>query len=122
MGNILKLIALVVALFFVLMFFFKIYAKEKVRRMEGKEMKHLEDGMIYFYSEGCGACRMMRPEVEKVKERLKVMEVDVGTSEGLKLAKELGVMATPTTLLVKDGIIKKAFVGFVKHEKILKEV
>ncbi len=34
----------------------------------------------------------------------------------------VGIMATPTTLVVKDGIIKKAFVGVVKHHRILQEV
>ena len=35
---------------------------------------------------------------------------------------ELGIVATPTTLVVKDGIIRKVFVGVIKSERILKEV
>ncbi|WP_256370832.1 hypothetical protein [Pampinifervens florentissimum] len=34
----------------------------------------------------------------------------------------VGIMATPTTLVVKDGIIKRVFVGVVRHQRILQEV
>ncbi|MFN3975876.1 MAG: thioredoxin family protein [Aquificaceae bacterium] len=122
MEKFLKLVALLLAVFFTLMFFFKLYIKGKAKKMEGKEIKQLKDGVIYFYSQGCGACRVMKPQIERIRERVEVMEVDVGTPEGLRLAKEFGIMATPTTLLIKNGIIKKVFVGVVKSERILKEV
>ncbi|MFN7064542.1 MAG: thioredoxin family protein [Aquificaceae bacterium] len=122
MESLLKLIALLVALFFLAMFFFKVYIKKRSKGLEGKGVGLVRNGLVYFYSERCGACKMMKPQVEKLKERLEVMEVDVGKSEGQKVAKEFGVMATPTTFLVKDGIIKKVFVGFVRSEKILEEV
>jgi len=90
--------------------------------MQGKEFKALRDGIVYFYSERCGACKMMRPEIEKLKESVEVLELDVARPEGYKMAQELGIVATPTTLVVKDGIIRKVFVGVIKSERILKEV
>lgn len=122
MESVLKFVALLLALFFVSIYFFKVYIKQKIKKMEGKQLSIIKEGLVYFYSERCGACRMMKPEIEKLKEKMEVIEIDVGKAEGLKLAKEYGVMATPTTLLVKDGIIKKVFVGFTRHEEILKEV
>ena len=122
MESLLKLIALFLALFFLFMYFFKIYVRQKVKKMEGKQASIIKDGLVYFYSERCGACKMMKPEIEKLKEKLEVLEIDVGRPEGLKVAQEFGVMATPTSILIKDGIIKKVFVGFTRHEKILKEV
>ena len=65
---------------------------------------------------------MMRPEIEKLKESVEVLELDVARPEGYKMAQELGIVATPTTLVVKDGIIRKVFVGVIKSERILKEV
>lgn len=122
MENLLKLIALILALFFLFMYFFKIYVKQKTKKMEGKQLSIIEDGLVYFYSERCGACRIMKPEIEKLKGKIEVLEIDVEKPEGFKFAKEYGIMATPTILLVKDGIIKRVFVGFIRHEEILKEV
>jgi thioredoxin 1 len=122
MESLLKPIALFLALFFGFMLILRLYATIRSRRMHGRSFHRLKDGVVYFYSERCGACRLMKPEVEKLKEKIKVLEVDVFTEEGSKLAKEYGIMATPTTLVVRGGIIKRAFVGVVKAERILQEV
>ncbi|RMH05925.1 MAG: thioredoxin [Aquificota bacterium] len=122
MEVVLKLLTLLLGLFFVAMFVFGFYVKRKSRAMQGREFKALREGVVYFYSERCGACKRMKPEVEKLRKRVRVLEVDVFSQEGSALAREYGVMATPTTFVVKDGIIKKVFVGLVKGERILQEV
>ncbi|SHK49366.1 thioredoxin family protein [Thermocrinis minervae] len=91
-------------------------------RMVGKKVDFLKDGFMYFYSERCPACKVMKEHIEELKKHSKVLEINVGTNEGLSIAKELGVLATPTILVVKDGIIVKSFVGVVKAERLLKEV
>lgn len=118
----LKLVALFLALFFVFMTALGWYARLKGRKMQGRSFEKLKRGVVYFYSERCGACKLMKPEVEKLREKVQVMEVDVAKPEGFKLAKELGIMATPTSLVVRDGIIKKVFVGVVKAERLLQEL
>jgi thioredoxin 1 len=120
--NILKLIALFLALFFGLMLGLRFYAGMRSKKMLGRKTEILRDGIVYFYSERCGACKLMKPEIEKLKEKLTIIEMDVAKPEGFQKAKELGIMATPTTLVVKDGIIKKVFVGVVRHQRILQEV
>ncbi|MEJ5338934.1 MAG: thioredoxin family protein [Aquificaceae bacterium] len=122
MENILKLIALFLALFFGLMLGLRFYAGMRSKKMLGRKTEILRDGIVYFYSERCGACKLMKPEIEKLKEKLTIIEMDVAKPEGFQKAKELGIMATPTTLVVKDGIIKKVFVGVVRHQRILQEV
>lgn len=122
MENLLKLVALFLALFFGFMLTLRLYASFRSKKMQGKSIDLLKDGVIYFYSERCGACKLMKPEVEKLKESVKVLQIDVSTHEGFHKARELGIMATPTTIIVKDGIIKKVFVGVVKHQRILQEV
>lgn len=122
MESLLKLIALFIALFFGLMLGLRFYAGIRSRKMQGRKVESLKDGIVYFYSERCGACRLMKPEVEKLKESVNVKEMDVTKPEGFQMARELGIMATPTTLVVKDGIIKKVFVGVVRHQRILQEV
>ncbi len=123
MEDLLKLLALLLALFFTLRFFLGLFIKRRAFSMQGREAGILKgDGVVYFYSERCGACKMMKPEIDRLKKVVKVLEINVATPDGYQRAKELGVLATPTTLVVKDGIIKKAFVGYVKAERILKEV
>ncbi len=122
MENILRLIALFLVLFFGFMLSLRFYANLRSKKMQGRKIDLLTEGVVYFYSERCGACKLMKPEIEKLKEKVKVLEVDVARSEGFHTARELGILATPTTLVIKDGIIKKAFVGVVKHQRILQEV
>ncbi|HAV39494.1 MAG: thioredoxin family protein [Aquificota bacterium] len=122
MEGFLKLLAILLTFFFIFMFLLGINIKRRARKMQGKEFEAIKDGIVYFYSERCGACKMMKPEIEKLKEKVKVLEMDVAKPEGYKMAQELGILATPTTLVVRDGIIRKVFVGVVKSERILKEV
>ncbi len=122
MENILKLATLFLVLFFGLMLSLRFYASLRSKKMQGRKIDLITDGVVYFYSERCGACKLMKSEIEKLKEKVEVLELDVAKPEGFKNAQNLGIMATPTTLVVKDGIIKKAFVGVVKHHRILQEV
>ncbi|MCS7171132.1 MAG: thioredoxin family protein [Aquificaceae bacterium] len=122
MEDLLKLTALFLVLFFGFMSILKLYATWRSKGMQGKVFEGLENGVVYFYSERCGACKLMKPEIERLKEKVKVFEMDVAKPEGYRLAQELGLVATPTTLVVRDGIIKRVFVGAVKHRRILQEV
>lgn len=122
MEGFLKFLAFSLALLFNFVFLFGLNIKRRARKMLGKEFKALRNGIVYFYSERCGACKMMGQEIERLKESVEVLELDVAKPEGYKMAQRLGLLATPTTLVVKDGIIRKVFVGFVKSERILKEV
>ncbi len=122
MESLFKLVVLFLALFFAFMAMLRIYAGLRSKKMQGRRVDFIKDGVIYFYSERCGACKIMKPEVEKLKKSVEVLELDVSKPEGFQKAKDLGIMATPTTLVVKDGIIKRVFVGVVRHQRILQEV
>jgi thioredoxin 1 len=63
----------------------------------------------------------MEPQVEKLSQGLEDKKIDVFSEEGQTIAKSLGVMATPTTLVVKDGKVQKSFVGIVSADRILQE-
>jgi len=122
MESLFKLVVLFLALFFAFMAMLRIYAGLRSKKMQGRRVDFIKDGVIYFYSERCGACKIMKPEVEKLKKSVEVLELDVSKPEGFQKAKDLGIVATPTTLVVKDGIIKRVFVGVVRHQRILQEV
>ncbi len=119
MEAILKLIAFALFLFFSFMSLLKFLASYRAKRLLEKRVEFIKDGILFFYSERCAACRLMKPEIQKLKGSFRVMEIDVLSPDGARLAKEFGLMATPTTLVVKDNIVQKVFVGLVKVERLM---
>jgi thioredoxin 1 len=82
-------------------------------RLSGVYGEALDSGkptLFYFYSPGCGACRSMTPIVsEYVEEGSRCFKVDV--SRDMATAQAFGVMGTPSTVVVENGVIRDFFVG-----------
>jgi len=121
MESALKFLFFVVAFVVFLRLGLKLYVLKKAKTKEGMMVESFSNGVIYFYSQRCGACKAMEPQVEALTKELEVKKVDVFSEDGQKEAKKFGVMATPTTVLVKNGKVHKVFVGIVSADKILKE-
>lgn len=69
-----------------------------------------EDAVLFFHSPSCGPCRMMEPHVTALaRDDERVRSVDVSTD--LETARAYGVMATPTTVLVRGGSIAEVRMG-----------
>ena len=76
----------------------------------GKAVKSSKTSLFYFYSPSCGACRSMTPLVEGyTKNNPRCFKVDI--SKDMNTARAFGVMGTPSTVLVENGIIKDFIVG-----------
>lgn len=74
--------------------------------------------LIEFYANWCGPCKSMMSELEKIKDKIKIIKIDVDKNRDI--AKKYGVMTLPTIIYVKkDGIIKKN-TGFLPADEILK--
>ncbi len=99
----------------------KLYVLKRAKAMKGAKVEMIKDGVLYFYSQRCGACKAMEPQVEVLSKQLEVKKIDVLSEEGQRIARGLGVMATPTTLVVKDGKVQKSFVGMISADRILQE-
>lgn len=121
--EILKIFLLGVGATLLVMFGLQLFARWKSKRIEGRELRGFgRDVVLYFYSPGCGACVRMNPIIEELASKVKVKKLDLSREEGLSLARELGILGTPTTLVVKNGKVAKVFLGFQKGDKILEEV
>jgi len=121
--EILKIFLIGVAATVLVMFGLQLLVRWKAGRMVGREVRGFgNEAILYFYSPNCGACKKMNPVIETLSKKARVKRVDVSDRKGLEMAKEFGVMGTPTTVVVKEGKIKKVFVGFQSEDKILKEV
>lgn len=67
----------------------------------GKQLAAADRALLYFMSPQCGACRPWTARFKDMSARNPAIHV-VNVVEDLALARALGVMATPTTL-VKNG-------------------
>lgn len=66
--------------------------------------------VIYCFSVNCPPCRRMTPTVERLAAQYpNLFRLDV--QENPQAARSLGVRATPTTLLVEDGVVVKVILG-----------
>jgi thioredoxin 1 len=66
--------------------------------------------VIYCYSEHCGPCRKMAPDIDRLAtDHPNLFKLDVTRHH--REARALGIRATPTTLLVENGTVLKALLG-----------
>ena len=81
-------------------------------------LEHADPCLIYCYSPGCPPCRSMTPHIDKLAgETGKVFKLDV--SSHMELAREIGIRATPTTLVVSGGQIRKVIIGVKSPAQLL---
>lgn len=71
---------------------------------------HQDRAVVYCFSEHCGPCRTMGPEIERLKARYpNVFTLDILRHP--QEARSLGIHAIPVTLLVEHGKVLKALLG-----------
>jgi thioredoxin 1 len=103
------------------MIFMQFSIARRSRAMAGKDVPPLpgrtgqrialeKSALVYFFSPQCGACRSITPRVrELAAKNPAVFAVDV--QRDMDLARALGVMATPSTIELRDGKIAGYHVG-----------
>jgi thioredoxin 1 len=73
--------------------------------------------VYYFYGRNCGPCKAMTPTIDKLgKDHPNLVKVDVG--QHLELAKNFGVSATHTIMLVEGGVIRKVKLGGMRESQL----
>ena len=91
---------------------------------EEEVMKSEKTVLIDFYADWCGPCKMMSPIIDQIAEEkadsLKVGKVNV--DENQDLAMQYGIMSIPTIVIIKNGQVKKTFVGLRDKNEILNEL
>lgn len=82
---------------------------------------HLATGAhtLWFHSPHCGPCRAMERELRPFLEEGRIVEIDVTRAPAL--GQRLGVMATPTTVALRDGRVVRVEVG-VRHRAQLEDL
>jgi thioredoxin 1 len=114
---------------FLFIFGLRLYWRWKAKKLSGKPIPDRPEysklkkgkGVIYFYAPNCRPCQLVEPVVRKLSKELKgVHFVKVDVSQKPELARELGVLATPSMVLVKKGKIEEVLLGPVT-EGVLRE-
>lgn len=80
--------------------------------------------LIDFFASWCGPCRAMSPIIDEIAEE-KSEEVIVGkinVDDNQDLAMKYGVMSIPTIVILKDGEVKKTFVGLRDKSELLNAI
>lgn len=73
-------------------------------------LRDQERAVVYCYSAHCPPCARLTPAIDRLRERFpNLYKLDIQRSP--KLARELGIRATPTTLLIEGGSILKVILG-----------
>lgn len=80
--------------------------------------------LIKFYSDSCAPCKAMAPIVSSVTHErgIELVEMNIGTEEGLNMARSVGVRQVPTFVLEKDGKSVGIKVGAMPEEDFIKFV
>ncbi len=118
------IIAGFVFLFFSLQYLMVFQAKRskgiKISGLQGR-LKALErngsKGLVYFFSPGCRACKYQTPIIKELQSSNKnIFDVDI--SKDLQTARVFGIKATPTTVLVENGVVKQVLLGVKQKEDL----
>lgn len=73
--------------------------------------------LFYFYSAHCGPCRTLSPLIDRLAQRHgNVVKVDVLQQPAA--ARQFGIRATPTLVLVEDGKVVKVLLGAVSEKQL----
>lgn len=118
------LLVLFVGLPLLMMFRMKRQEGKAAPELSGKSGHWLSKGrpaLFYFYSPSCGACRTMTPVMKKLAEDRKGGVFLIDITQDLDTAQKFGVIATPTTIHVSEGVIQQVFMG-PKPADVLEEL
>ncbi|MDL1892969.1 thioredoxin family protein [Sphingobacteriales bacterium CHB3] len=109
----------------------QLYALWKSKRNTGRKIEGVtgplgeaiargEKVMAYFFSPTCSQCKKLSPTIDRLRMEVpNIFKVDI--SEDKPTTRAFGVMATPTTVIVNEGIIQRVLLG-IKPESDLRKL
>ncbi|WP_025755223.1 thioredoxin family protein [Mycoplasmopsis cricetuli] len=96
-----------------------------LREVTKKEvMETIKNGfhLVVFHAVWCGACKMLRPELEKLASEDNVSILTVNINENNEYAKEENVMSIPYILFYKDGVLVDKVVGSMPYAQLKEKI
>ena len=80
--------------------------------------------LVDFYADWCGPCKMMSPIIDEIASELgdTVKVGKVNSDENMELTQKYQIMSIPTIMVIKNGEVKKTFVGVTPKEEIVSQL
>ncbi len=117
--------AAILAALFVLKIVIQFIVLKKAKKNVGLKISDIlpdfrgKDFFIYMYSPTCAPCVRLTPVIKSIiSSGIQGKMVDV--TKNMNIARRLGILATPSVVIVKDGYVKDVLMGLIKREDILK--
>ncbi len=114
-----------IAAFFLLQFFMGLKMRMKKGKgvpdligAHGRMVKSGSKVMMYFYSPGCRACKTLTPVLRALSKKHKNV-FSINISKDMDTARKLGILGTPSIVLVEGGIIKEFMAGAIGESQII---
>ncbi len=115
--------AAIIAALFLLKIILQIVLVKKAKKNVGLKVNEIlpefrgRDFFLYLYSPGCTPCIRLTPVIKDlISKGVKGRMIDV--TKNIEIARKLGIMATPSVVIVKDGYIQDVLMGLIKPEDI----
>ena len=80
--------------------------------------------LVDFYADWCGPCKMMSPIIDEIAGELgdTIKVGKVNSDENIELTQKYQIMSIPTIMVIKNGEVKKTFVGVTPKEEIVSQL
>ena len=80
--------------------------------------------LVDFYADWCGPCKMMSPIIDEIAGELgdTIKVGKVNSDENMELTQKYQIMSIPTIIVIKNGEVKKTFVGVTPKEEIVSQL
>lgn len=74
--------------------------------------------LLYWFSPACGPCRRMSPLIDAlIEEQRPLFKINI--ADDPTVAREAGVRAAPTLMLIRNGVIEDILLGAQSRKRIL---
>jgi len=114
-----------IAAFFLLQSFMGLKMKMKkgksVPDLSGAHGRMVKNGskvLMYFYSPNCRACKSITPILRTLSKKHKNV-FSINITKDMDTARKLGILGTPSIVMVEGGIIKEFMAGAIGESQIL---
>ena len=115
----------IIAAFFLLQFFMRVKMKMKKGKevpdlggSHGRMVKKGSKVLMYFYRPSCRACKTLNPVLRSLSKKHKNV-FNINITKDMDTARKLGILGTPSIVLVDGGIIKEFMAGAIAESEII---
>lgn len=74
--------------------------------------------LYYFHASHCGFCKAMTPLMNRLHETYRNL-IAINVENNMELARDFGIAATPSFVLVEDGTIQQVLLGGQTEKQLL---